>query len=204
MNLSTFSAWHAVGDIPVPRLSPQESAALILLAASLLVFRTFRERYLLIWTLGWLAYFVSRWTLREPGSTARYLMAISQAEFVLALCLFAAAIFVYTHSRQLMLPLLLITAILIGYAVARALLWPDSITLRAALEISYRIVALTAAFQLVRCRWARWELGPWLLSASLVLLHLPWLPFTLRLPPGFSLMVCLLAGLSMLLIVFDD
>ena len=204
MNLSTFSAWHAVGDIPVPRLSPQESAALILLAASLLVFRTFRERYLLIWTLGWLAYFVSRWTLREPGSTARYLMAISHAEFVLAVCLFAAAIFVYTHSRKLMLPLLLITATLIGYAVARALFWPDSITLRAALEISYRLVALTAAFQLVRYRWARWELGPWLLSASMLLLHLPWLPFTLRLPPGFSLMVCLLAGLSMLLIVFDD
>ncbi|MGA8309142.1 MAG: hypothetical protein WB755_03880, partial [Terriglobales bacterium] len=133
MNLSTFSAWHAVGDIPVPRLSPQESAALILLAASLLVFRTFRERYLLIWTLGWLAYFVSRWTLREPGSTARYLLAISQAEFVLAVCLFAAAIFVYTHSRKLMLPLLLITATVIGYAVARALFWPDSITLRAAL-----------------------------------------------------------------------
>src|ERR1700693_3619794 len=107
MILSIFSTWLAVGDIPVPRLTLQESAALILLAASLLVFRTFRERYLLIWTLGWLAYFVSRWTLREPGSLPRYLMAISQAEFVLAVCLFAAAIFVYTHSRKLMLPLFL-------------------------------------------------------------------------------------------------
>ena len=65
MNLLSFSTWLAVGDITVPGLTPQESAALILLAASLLVFRAFRERYLLIWTLGWLAYFVSRWTLAE-------------------------------------------------------------------------------------------------------------------------------------------
>src|SRR5712691_12171144 len=111
MNLSTFSAWHAVGDIPVPRLTPQESAALIMLAAGLLVFRTFRERYLLIWILGWLAYFVSRWTLRGAGegTLPRYLTAISQAEFVLALGLFATAVFVYSHARKLLLPLLMIS-----------------------------------------------------------------------------------------------
>src|SRR5712691_1272654 len=118
MNLSTFSAWHAVGDIPVPRLTPQESAALIMLAAALLVFRTFRERYLLIWILGWLAYFVSHWTFRgaAAGSLTPYLTAISQAEFILALCLFAAAVFVYSHARMLLLPLLLISLTLMGYA----------------------------------------------------------------------------------------
>jgi hypothetical protein len=47
MNLSIFSAWMAVGGDCCPRLTLQESAALILLASSLLVFRTFRERYLL-------------------------------------------------------------------------------------------------------------------------------------------------------------
>ena len=52
MNLLNFSSWLAVGDITVPGLTPQESASLILLAASLLVFRAFRERYLLMWTLG--------------------------------------------------------------------------------------------------------------------------------------------------------
>ena len=67
MNLLSFSTWLAARDITVPGLTPQESAALILLAASLLVFRAFRERYLLIWTLGWLAYFVSRWTLADTA-----------------------------------------------------------------------------------------------------------------------------------------
>ena len=93
------------------------------------MFRAFRERYLLIWTLGWLAYFVSRWTLADhaAGPVPDYLTAISQAEFVLAVCLFAAAIFVYTHARGLLLPLLLITLTVMGFAVARVWFWPESI-----------------------------------------------------------------------------
>src|SRR6266478_7235676 len=109
MNLSILSAWLAVGDIIVPRLTLQESAALILLAATLLVFRTFRERYLLIWTVGWLAYLVSRWTVRgfAPESVPGYLTAFSQAEFVLAVGMFAAAILVYSHAHELLRPVLL-------------------------------------------------------------------------------------------------
>ena len=206
MNPLTFSTWLAVRDITVPGLSPQESAALLLLAASLLVFRAFRERYLLIWTLGWLAYFVSRWTLADhvAGPVPSYLIAISQAEFVLAVCLFAAAIFVYTHARGLLLPLILITLTIMGFCVARIWLWPQSITLRVALEVVYRIVAINAAYRLIRYRWARWEIGPWLLSIGMLLLHLHWEPVDSHLPAGFNLMVSLLAGLSMLLLVFDD
>ena len=205
MNLLSFSTWLALGDLTVPGLTPQESAALVLLAASLLVFRAFRERYLLIWTLGWLAYFVSRWTLAGASAPVPpYLTAISQAEFVLAVCLFAAAIFVYTHARGLLAPLLLITLTVMAFAVARVWFWPESITLRVALEVAYRIVAVTAAFLLIRYRWARWEIGPWLLSVSMLLLHLHWEPFTSHLPAGSGLMISLLAGLSMLLLVFDD
>ncbi len=153
----------------------QESAALILLAASLLVFRTFRERYLLIWTLGWLAYLVSRWTLRgyAPESVPRYLTAISQAEFVLAVGLFAAAIFVYTHARKLLLPLLLITlgrdGLCRGPRLVLAGFDRPARGPRSLLPHHRR----HCAFQLIRYRWARWEIGPWLLSVSLLLLHLP-------------------------------
>src|SRR5437773_1667982 len=207
MNGILASHWLVVGDMTVPRLVAQESAALIILAASLLVFRTFRERYLLIWILGWLAYFISRWTVHgslESDSLPRYLTAISHAEFILAICLFAAAVFVYTNARDFLLPLLLISIVVIAYAAARALLWPDSVTLRVALEISYRLIALTASIQLIRFRWARWEIGAWLLSLSLLLQHLKWAPITDHLPPGFSLVGSMLLGLSMLLVVFDD
>src|SRR5208282_4784742 len=97
MNSSALSACYALVDLPVPKFVAVESAALVILAAALLVFRTFRERYLLIWILGWLAYFVSSWTIHHPGIdlTSRYAVAVSQSQFVLALCLFSAAVFVY-------------------------------------------------------------------------------------------------------------
>ena len=206
MNTSVWHAWNAVGELVVPKLIAQESATLLVLAAALLVFRTFRERYLLLWIVGWLAYFVSRWTLygSEDKGFQHYMVAISQAEFILAVSLFAAAVFVYTHARKLLLPLVLISITVVGYAVARALWWPNSMTLRVALEVAYRLIAFTAAFQLIRFRWGRGEIGPWLLTLSLLLLHLEWAPLTGHLPPGTSLMVDLVFGLSMLLVVFDD
>src|SRR5437762_2662026 len=207
MNGILASHWLVVGDMTVPRLVAQESAALIVLAASLLVFRTFRERYLLIWILGWLAYFISRWTVHgslESDSLPRYLTAISHAEFILAVCLFAAAVFVYTNARDFLLPLLLTSIAVIAYAAARALLWPDSVTLRVALEIAYRLIALTASLQLIRFRWARWEIGAWLLSLTVLLQPMKLAPITAHLPPGFSLMGSMMLGLSMLLVVFDD
>ena len=203
---SVLCAWYAFDGLGMPRLVAEESAALAIVAASLLVFRTFRERYLLVWIVGWLAYFVSRWTLHgvEGAVIPSYIDAISQAEFVLAICLFAAAIYIYTHRRKFLLPLALASVILISFAVARVLLWPEVNTLRTVFEVAYRVVALSAAISLVRFRWARWEIGPWLLCVSLFLLHLDWAPISAYLPPDSSLMVDLLFGLSMLLVAFDD
>src|SRR5438105_14422002 len=100
MNGILASHWLVVGDMTVPRLVAQESAALIVLAASLLVFRTFRERYLLIWILGWLAYFISRWTVHgslESHSLPRHLTPISHPELILPVCLFPPAVLLPTN-----------------------------------------------------------------------------------------------------------
>ena len=198
--------WFALVDLPVPKFVAVESAALVILAAGLLVFRTFRERYLLIWILGWLAYFVSNWTIHHPGvdSGSHYAVAVSQSQFVLALCLFSAAVFVYSHARKVLVPLLAFSIAVTVYAAVQALWWPDSFALRVVLEVSYRIITFGAALQLIRYRWARWEIGPWMLSLSLLAVHLDWAPLNIHLPPGFSLAVDLLLGLSMLLMVFDD
>src|SRR5271163_3454046 len=121
MNSSALFAslvgWFALLELPVPKFVAVESAALVILAAGLLVFRTFRERYLLIWILGWLAYFVSGGILHGPlGSSGPwYVAAISQAQFVLAVSLFAGAVFVYSHARKLMLPLLAVSILIMGY-----------------------------------------------------------------------------------------
>ena len=90
-------AWIAVRVLAVP-MTAQQTTALLMLAASVLVFRTFRERFLLVWILGWLAYGISGWF--GPDSPwfppSPELLAISQAAFVMTVCLFAAAILVYT------------------------------------------------------------------------------------------------------------
>jgi len=192
--------WYAMGDFFTPKLTAQESAALIILAACLLVFRTFRERFLLVWIVGWLAFVVSRWPL--PGAS-RYFVAIAQAEYLLALCLFCAAIFIFTHAKKLLTPLFLTTLALLGYSVFLSLRCPDSMALRIPLEVAYRIVALTAAIQLVRYRWGRWELAPWLLGAIMLLMHLDFPGLHSRVLPSLDLIPQLLLGLSMLLVVLD-
>ncbi|HEY7098364.1 MAG TPA: GAF domain-containing protein [Terriglobales bacterium] len=205
MNLA-LTIWYAVGDFTVPKIVGEESAALLILAASLLVFRTFRERYLLVWILGWLAYFVSHWTVRGIGLDLppTWLLAISQAEFLLAACLFATAVLIYSHARDFLLPLFLVSVTIIGYAVAIALFRTDSMQFRIPLEVAYRLILLGAGVRLIRFRWARGEIGPWFLALSLLLLHLDWAPLTPFLPPGFELIAEMLLGLSMLLVVFDD
>jgi PAS domain S-box-containing protein len=183
-----------------------ESATLVLLAATLLVFRTFRERYLLIWILGWVAYFVSL-TAHHPTRETfgpYYQLAIGQAQFVLALALFACGTLVYCHARRLLSWLLVFCVAVMAFAMAREVFWPDSYLLRAGFEVSYRLIALAAAVQLIRFRWARWEISSWLLSISLLLIHLDWSPISEHLPPGSSLVSDLLLGLSMMLVVLDD
>ena len=206
MNLSLWCAWYLVGDLAVPKLTASESAALIMLAATILVFRTFRERFLLVWSLGWLAYAASQWFAADPtGAPATpELLGISRAAFVLAVCLFAASILLYTHTERYILPLFVVTGTVMAYAVARVLYWPDEVTARVPFELAYRAITIATAVQLIRYRWGRLEIGPWLVSASLLFLHLDWPGVTSEVPNGVFLMADLLLGLGMLFMVFDD
>src|SRR5207244_7925591 len=121
--------------------------------------------------LGGAAYFASHWIIRgfAVDQAPPHLDAISQAGFIPDVGLFTAAVFIYTRAKKLILPLLLVTVAVTAYAALRALYWPDSLTGRVALEVSYRIVAATAAVQLIRSRWGRWEIAPWLLSGCFLL-----------------------------------
>ena len=205
MNSSGFDLGQIFGGAAMPGLMAAESATLVIVAAALLVFRTFRERYLLIWIVGWLAYFVSGWTLHAfPSPPPAYAIAIAQSQFVLAVALFAGAIFVYSHTRKLLVALFGFSALVIGFAVVRALIWPDSFVLRVVLEIAYRLITVAAALQLIRFRWARWEIGSLLLSLSLLFVHLDWAPLDAHLSPGVTLVADLIFGFSMLIVIFDE
>ena len=201
MNAVAWRAWDVLGGLAIPKFVARETAVLLMLAASLLVFRTLRERCLLLWIVGWLAYLGSH---HAWASSLPYSQAIGNAEFILAVSLFAGGTLIYSHARAFLAPLLGVAISMMAFAFAQALWWPDSPTLRFALEFSYRILALGSAVQVLRFRRARKELGPWVLCVGLLTIHLPWAPVTSRIPAGTGMLLDIALGLGMLLVVFDE
>jgi two-component system NtrC family sensor kinase len=205
MNTVAWRAWEFLGGLATTKLVTRETAVLLMLAASLLVFRTLRERCLMVWIVGWIAYFVSHHALvTGSGAVNPYAVPVAQGEFILAVSLFVAGAFIYANARDFLAPLLGISLALIAFATVRSILWPGSETLRFALELSYRILTLSAAIQILRFRRARREIGPWILAAGLLLLHLDWAPVSARLPVESGVLFDILLGLGMLLVVFDE
>jgi len=205
MNTVVGHAWAVLGGLATPKLVTRETAVLLILAASLLVFRTLRERCLMVWIVGWLAYLGSHHALVNiSGQANPYATPAGHAEFVLAVALFAAGAFIYAGARDFLPPLLVISVALMGFALLQGIWWPDSVTLRFALEFSYRAVLLLAAIQILRFRRARKEIGPWVLAAGLLMLHLEWNPVSSHLPSDAGILFDMLLGVGMLMVVFDE
>jgi PAS domain S-box-containing protein len=206
MSASLWSIWNTAARLGLARPTAEELSLLILLGAAVLALRSFRENYLKVWVLGWTALVASR--LAEHYFAAKIpapfdLVAI-HTTFLLAVGLLSGAVLLYSRSRDLILALTVITPLLVGFGGARVLLWPDSLPLRMAVEVSYRIVLLTASLALLRARRGRWEPSAWLLALCLPLLHLSWSPFTDAVPPAEFLAMEIALGVSMLLVVFDE
>jgi PAS domain S-box-containing protein len=205
MSASFWSVWNSAAKLGLARPSTAEWTVLILLGASLLALRAFRENYLKIWVFGWTAFLISR--LAEhcvaPRIPAPFDLVVVQATFVLAVGLLAGAVLAYTRSRDLILPLMVITPVLVGFAGARVLLWPDSLPLRVAVEVGYRIILLTASIALLRARRGRWEPATWLLALTLPLIYLSWSPFTDGIPAAAFIAIEIALGTSILLVVLD-
>src|SRR5438067_3617431 len=104
MNMVIWRAWEALGGLVTPKFVTRETAVLLILAASLLVFRTLRERCLMVWIVGWIAYFVSHHVVAT--SVYPFAAPIAQAEFILAVALFVAGALIYANARFLLAPLL--------------------------------------------------------------------------------------------------
>src|SRR6201987_340596 len=204
MNLPLWCASYVAGDLGLSRLTASESAGLIMLAATILVFRTFRERFLLMWSGGWLAYVASQGFAQNATAASPEQLAISQASFVLAICLFAASILLYTRNEKNILTLFIVTGSVMAFAVARVLYWPDERWARVPFELAYRVSAVGAAIQLIRYRGGRMEIGPWLVSASLLFLHVNWPGVTDSVPSELYVLADISLGVGMLFMGFDD
>ena len=168
-----LSIWKTAAAFGLTRPTAAEWVLLLLLGFSLLALKACRDGYVKIWIVGWAALVASRCLEHSLSATlpAPFGAVATQATFVLAAGLLAGAVLLYTLSRNLILPLAVITPLLVGLAGARVLLAPDSVPLRMAVEISYRTVLLTAAIALLYARRGRWHPAAWLVALSL-----PFLP----------------------------
>src|SRR5271167_907268 len=97
-------SWLTVSSATVPGLTARETAALILVAVSLAFFRVFRERCLLVWGAGWLAYGSFLWVTgaTESHASSKAMAAFAHADFVLAIGLFAAAALMSAQARRVL------------------------------------------------------------------------------------------------------
>jgi PAS domain S-box-containing protein len=197
---------NSLGVLTGPWLTARETAALIVVVVSLLFFRVFRERCLLAWGAGWVAYGAFLWVAGagELHGASRSMAAFAQADFVLAIALLAAAALMSAQARRTLTALVAVSWVLVVCAAMRPLYFPDSKALGLGLEISCRLIAAGAAVELLRYRFGRIGVGPFLFGAGLLTLNLNWPKFTSHIPSEGYLFAEVLFGSSILLMVLDD
>src|ERR1019366_1722999 len=196
---------NSVGRLTFPWLTARETAALIVVVVSLLFFRVFRERCLLVWGAGWIAYGAFLWATGAGelhGSKA--MTAFAPAGFVLAVGLFAAAALISAQARRALTALVAVAWGMMVCAAMQPLYFPDAKMLGPGLDVACRLLAAGAAIELLRYRFGRIGLGPLLFGAGLLTLNLHWPPFTSRIPSVAYLLAEVLFGSSLLLVVLDD
>jgi PAS domain-containing protein len=181
------------------------STLLILLAGAILLYRSFRERYLELWIAGWTAYTISRFLIavHAAHSAPDIWVFCAFGSFIAAMALFACAVFLYVDQKKLLLPAAL--TMLVGFVLG-ILVYGGSgfgfIPPRL-VDLSWRAVLVVASLQLVRFAWGRLNVGRWLLAIMLVM------P-AFRHARGAStdvwheVLIDLLLGISMMTIVLDD
>jgi PAS domain S-box-containing protein len=182
----------------------EASILLILLAGAVLLYWSFREKYLLPWIAGWIAYSGAKFfaALSLADAPARLWTALAYTFFVGAVGLFSGSVLLYVYKKRLLWRCggVLLVALVLGLLAA---LWrPESLILRTAFNFfSWRLVAIAAAGQLLRFAWGRRNIGRWLLAIMLLTLHTDLASHGFA---GLDILSDLLLGISMMIIVLDD
>jgi PAS domain S-box-containing protein len=183
----------------------EASTLLILLAGAILLYRSFREKYLVPWMAGWTVYGLAKLftALSQTNPPFRLWTALAYASFVVAVGLFAGAVLLYVYRKTLLRPacILLFLALVLG--IVRALWLPGAALIAGTFNLCWRLVLLLAAVQLVRFSWGRLNAGRWVLAGMLLLLHNDVAP-NAHSVLGYDILVDILLGISMMTIVLDD
>ena len=182
------------------------ASTLVLLAAGVLIYRTFRERYLFFWIIGWSSYLLYQISLTRSGLLGYPPMsvALTYIAFLISSALFSAAVFDYLQRKKGFLVVAASVMAAIGVASFRAYFHPQSDALEWVVQILYRFGTFTAALQLALYSRGRRQLSPWLMSAMLFLVHIDFDITRAHDHSGFDVLIESLLGLSMLVLVLDE
>src|SRR5689334_15976511 len=193
MNLTLQSAFLA-----------EMSTLLILLAGAVLLYSSFRERYLVPWIAGWSVFTLYKAVLALSAAhpTVPLWTIMANGSYVLAVGLFATAVFFYVSQRKLVWPTALTLCLALPLEIAYSLWRPYPALHYLAFALCW-LVSVMAAGQLVRFAWGRVSFGRWMLAGSLLLLHLD-AAGSVHQRVGTDLVVDLLLGISMMTIVLED
>src|ERR1022692_4633973 len=201
---------NSVSMLTVPRLTARETAALIVVVVSLLFFRVLRERCLLVWGAGWVVYGAYLWLggglagANQLHAAPQLREAFTHVGFVLAMGLFAAAALMSADARRALTVSLALSWAIMVCAAMQPLYFPELKALGPGLDIACRVMAAGATLVLLRRRWGRVGMGPFLFGAGLLTLNLQWPPFTSHISGEGYLLAEVLFGSSMLVVVLDD
>jgi len=184
-------------------------ALLILLAGMALVYRSFREKYLVPWMSGWAVYTGAKILLAlgmfHQGPSLW--TGLGRIVFPAAVGLLSAAVLYYVRQSQLLLPVAIASGLAMILAGAEMPLPSWSPVLGLLYAFVWRFGLWIAVFALIRHFQGRLSAGSWTLAVMLLLLHLDRGPLqhiiaNYRLP--LDLVVDLLLGVGMTIMVFDD
>jgi two-component system NtrC family sensor kinase len=180
------------------------STLLILLAGAVILYSSFREKYLAPWIAGLSVFTLSKVFLAFSSSRAPAPLwtALAYGSYVVAVGLFAAAVFFYVSQRKLLWPAIAALSVALPLEVAYALWKPYPVLHTAAFVLCW-LVSIAVSAQLVRFAWGRVSVGRWLLAVMLVVMHLDTVG-SVHQVIGTDILVDLLLGISMMIIVLDD
>ena len=188
--------------LPAEEFLGQASAVLLLLGSAVLIYRSFRGRYLLTWILGWLAYLVHKFAAAVSLNNPAF-HALSAAMYVTAITLFAVSVFYYTGQTSRLRLLVAFSAVTLVLSGVWAFWFPRNTFLWMLLLVMYAVIRGAAAIHLALFTRGRRVVGPILLIVSLVFLHMHE-PGSSDVVAGFDIALELLLGIGMVVIVLDD
>jgi two-component system NtrC family sensor kinase len=138
-----------------------------LLFIAFLAYFGLRERYILAWMGGWIFFLLSRVAISTGPSDHLFLGEVS---FVVAIAFFAASALIFTDSSRDIFWVSILAAFGIISAILRPLGHGGDPMLELCFQASFHLIAILAAFRLVRSGSFKPEFGPWLFAIALLCL----------------------------------